>query len=250
MLIYRASALGLRPPGPAPPGGALGRTPMTTETMPQADQPTSRVRQVATDRPWVWLTAGWRDMLATKPVALAYGGAVCLAGWVVSLLLFELGTLWAILPATSGFFLIGPLVAAGLYEASRLREQGRQPTLADLLAPFRRNGWQIAFIGLALLMHPPVLGPHRRADLHAVLRPRRHPQPGAAALCDAEIRPVAALPGHRHRLRLRPRRGQLRRLGGVHPHAGGPRHLGAGGDHGQHPGGDREFGGRCCSGPG
>ena len=67
-------------------------------------------------------------MLATKPVALAYGGAVCLAGWVVSLLLFELGTLWAILPATSGFFLIGPLVAAGLYEASRLREQGRQPT--------------------------------------------------------------------------------------------------------------------------
>lgn len=125
---------------------------MTTETMPQADQPTSRVRQVATDRPWVWLTAGWRDMLATKPVALAYGGAVCLAGWVVSLLLFELGTLWAILPATSGFFLIGPLVAAGLYEASRLREQGRQPTLADLLAPFRRNGSQIAFIGLALLI--------------------------------------------------------------------------------------------------
>jgi len=125
---------------------------MTTESLPLADQPTSRVCQVATDRPWVWLTAGWQDMLATKPVALAYGGAVCLAGWVVSLLLFELGTLWAILPATSGFFLVGPMVAAGLYEVSRLREQGRSPTLADLVAPFRRNGSQIAFIGMALLV--------------------------------------------------------------------------------------------------
>ena len=125
---------------------------MTTETIPTIDAATSRVRTVATDRPWLWLTQGWRDMVATRPIALAYGGAVCLAGWVVSLLLFEAGTLWAILPATSGFFLVGPLVAAGLYEVSRLREQGRSPTLADMLAPFRRNGSQIAFIGLALLI--------------------------------------------------------------------------------------------------
>ena len=125
---------------------------MTTETISTSDPPASRIRPVATDRPWIWLTAGWRDMVATKPIALAYGGAVCLAGWVVSLLLFEAGTLWAILPATSGFFLVGPLVAAGLYEASRLREQGRSPTLADVLGPFRRNGGQIAFIGLVLLV--------------------------------------------------------------------------------------------------
>ncbi|HEY0419069.1 MAG TPA: DUF2189 domain-containing protein [Acetobacteraceae bacterium] len=125
---------------------------MTTETIPTIDAAASRIRPVATDRPWVWLTAGWRDMVANKPIALAYGGAVCLAGWVVSLLLFEAGTLWAILPATSGFFLVGPLIAAGFYEVSRLREQGRQPSLADMLAPFRRNGSQIAFIGVALLV--------------------------------------------------------------------------------------------------
>jgi uncharacterized membrane protein len=122
------------------------------ETAGTAHPPPGRVRTVATDRPWVWLTAGWQDMLATKAITFAYGGAVCLAGWVVSLLLFELGTLWAILPATSGFFLVGPLVAAGLYEVSRLREAGRQPTLADLVAPFRRNGSQIAFVGMALLV--------------------------------------------------------------------------------------------------
>lgn len=125
---------------------------MTTETLPMADRPPSRVRSVATDRPWMWLTAGWQDMLASKPIALAYGGAVCLAGWVLSLLLFEAGTIWAILPATSGFFLLGPLVAAGLYEASRLRAEGKSPTLADMIGPFRRNGSQIAFIGVALLV--------------------------------------------------------------------------------------------------
>lgn len=125
---------------------------MTTETISTTDPPGTQIRPVATDRPWLWLTAGWRDMLATRPIALAYGGAVCLAGWVVSLLLFEAGTLWAILPATSGFFLVGPLVAAGLYEVSRLREEGKSPTLANLLDPFRRNGGQIAFIGLVLLV--------------------------------------------------------------------------------------------------
>ena len=122
------------------------------DTAGMGTQPASRVRHVATDRPWVWLTAGWRDMLATRPIALAYGGAVCLVGWIVSLLLFEAGTLWAILPATSGFFLVGPLVAAGLYEASRLREAGQQPTLADAIAPFRRNGTQIGLLGVALLL--------------------------------------------------------------------------------------------------
>jgi len=126
--------------------------PMTPDALPAADGPVSRVRRIATDRPWVWLTAGWRDMMASKPIALAYGGAVCLAGWAVSLLLFELGTLWTILPATSGFFLVGPLVAAGLYEASRLREAGQTPTLADVLGPFRRNGGQLAFLGMALLV--------------------------------------------------------------------------------------------------
>lgn len=111
-----------------------------------------RVRRVATDRPWVWLTAGWQDLQATRPIALAYGGALTLAGWVLVLLFFEAGTPWAILPATAGFFLIAPLLAAGLYEASRLRQLGQTPTLADAVRGFRRNGAQIAFMGVVLLL--------------------------------------------------------------------------------------------------
>jgi len=120
--------------------------------LPQQGMRGPRVRRVATDRPWVWLTAGWQDLQATRAIGFAYGGAVCLAGWVVSLLLFELGTFWAVLPATAGFFLVGPMVAAGLYEVSRLRGEGVAPTLADTLAPFRRNGKELAYIGVVLLV--------------------------------------------------------------------------------------------------
>lgn len=111
-----------------------------------------RVRRVATDRPWVWLTAGWQDMQATRSIALAYGGALTLGGWVLTLLFLEAGTTWAILPATAGFFLVAPLLAAGLYETSRLRQQGAAPTLADAVRGFRRNGSQIAFMGVVLLL--------------------------------------------------------------------------------------------------
>ena len=111
-----------------------------------------RVRRVATDRPWVWMTAGWQDLMACRAIALAYGGAITLAGWILVLLLVEAGALWAILPATAGFFLVAPLLAAGLYEASRLRQMGQAPTLGDALAGFRRNGGQIAFMGVVLLL--------------------------------------------------------------------------------------------------
>jgi uncharacterized membrane protein len=126
---------------------------MTTDAAPNLGAPhPGRVRHVATDRPWVWLTAGWRDLLATRTIGVAYGGALCIAGWVLLLLLFEAGALWAVLPATAGFFLLAPLLAAGLYEASRLREAGQQPTLADALLAFRRNGTQLAFMGVVLLV--------------------------------------------------------------------------------------------------
>jgi uncharacterized membrane protein len=124
----------------------------TPDVAPLPIRPPARIRQVATDRPWVWLAAGWRDFMANPAIGLAYGGAFCLAGWLLALLLAEAGALWAVLPATAGFFLVGPLAAAGLYEASRLREAGQVPILADAVLALRRNGTQLAFMGVVLLI--------------------------------------------------------------------------------------------------
>lgn len=125
---------------------------MNTETTTTPAAAGSRIRHVATDRPWTWLTLGWQDMMACKPISLAYGAVLTLAGWILALLMFEIGTAWAILPATAGFFILAPLLAAGLYETSRRREAGESPTLAEAMAGFRRNPTQIAMVGAMLLV--------------------------------------------------------------------------------------------------
>ncbi|MCX7932745.1 MAG: DUF2189 domain-containing protein [Rhodovarius sp.] len=128
---------------------------MQTETEVQGveqPRPRFRVRKVSTDRPWMWLTAGWQDMMAHKPIALAYGGALVLFSWLLALLMFEFGLTWAILPAVAGFFIVAPLVAAGLYEVSRRREAGESVTLHDAIWGFRRNGTQIAMMGALLVV--------------------------------------------------------------------------------------------------
>ena len=110
------------------------------------------IRQVPPDRPWLWLTAGWRDLMANPQVGFFYGGALTLAGWLLALVLLWAQTAWAILPASAGFFMVAPLLAAGLYEASRLREAGQPVTFAACLRGFTRNGGQLAFMGVVLLL--------------------------------------------------------------------------------------------------
>lgn len=109
----------------------------------------SRVRRVASDRPWVWITLGWRDMMAHRAISLSLGAALTLFGWVLSLLLFEVGAPWAILPATAGFFILAPLLATPLYEVSRRAELGQAVTLHQALQGFRP---QIAMMGVLLLI--------------------------------------------------------------------------------------------------
>jgi uncharacterized membrane protein len=48
--------------------------------------------------------------------------------------------------------MVAPILAAGLYEASRLREQGQPVTFAACLAGFTRNAGQVAFLGVVLLV--------------------------------------------------------------------------------------------------
>ena len=120
-----------------------------------ADTATRRpatIRAVPPDRPWLWLTAGWRDLMAKPQIGFFYGGALTVAGWALAMLLLWARTAWAILPASAGFFMVAPLLAAGLYEASRLRERGESVTFTACLSGFTRNGGQLAFMGVVLVV--------------------------------------------------------------------------------------------------
>ena len=109
-------------------------------------------RRVAHDRPWAWLAAGWNDLWASPGISLSYGAALTLAGWVLALVAQRLQLLWLVLPATAGFFLVAPLLAAGLYEISRRREAGLDTNWPQAMRGFRRHGGQLAFMGVALLL--------------------------------------------------------------------------------------------------
>ncbi|WP_160935529.1 DUF2189 domain-containing protein [Teichococcus coralli] len=109
-------------------------------------------RRVAQDRPWAWLAAGWNDLWASPAISLTHGAALTLAGWALALLAQRLQTLWLVLPLSAGFFLVAPLLAAGLYEVSRRREAGLETNWAEAMQGFRRHGGQLAFMGVALLL--------------------------------------------------------------------------------------------------
>ncbi|WP_159999598.1 DUF2189 domain-containing protein [Roseomonas sp. 18066] len=109
-------------------------------------------RRVAHDRPWAWLAAGWRDLWAAPAVGLGYGLALAAGGWTLALLAQRAATLWAILPATAGFLLLAPLLAAGLYESSRRRALGLPVDARAILSRLAERGTQLGFLGGALLL--------------------------------------------------------------------------------------------------
>jgi uncharacterized membrane protein len=125
---------------------------MTTEAVPAPATAPVRINRVPKDRPWAWLAAGWQDLMATSYIGFFYGGAVVAAGWFVVVLLLQVGAAWAVLPATAGFFLVAPLLGAGIYETSRRRERGEAPSLSAAFGAFRRNGPQLALMGAALVI--------------------------------------------------------------------------------------------------
>lgn len=111
----------------------------------------SRRCQVATigyDQPFLWLSAGWRDLLATPGLALLHG--VVVAGFGLLLLAVAHRHFWLLAGAFSGFLLVGPLAATGLYAVSRALEKGNRPSLATALAAWRPRDHRLVLFGLLL----------------------------------------------------------------------------------------------------
>ncbi|WP_404404789.1 DUF2189 domain-containing protein [Pelagibacterium halotolerans] len=97
-----------------------------------------------------WLARGWMD-LWTQPVpSLLYGlgvAAICaLAVWAMT----AFGWDQVLFPALAGILILGPALAAGLYEKSRRIAAGEPFTPLAMLRPGHGAGYHILFIGAVL----------------------------------------------------------------------------------------------------
>jgi len=109
-----------------------------------------RLRRIAPGRPFAWLALGVRDMRSSLVESLAYGTLVAVIGWLIW---YHAGDRPQLFTASvTGFFLIAPLLAAGLYEISRRQELGMPTSFGESLQGWRRSGGAIAQMGLQLVL--------------------------------------------------------------------------------------------------
>jgi uncharacterized membrane protein len=117
---------------------------------PDASATVPPVRQVALTRPLHWLALGWRDLTRAPMPSLLHGMLVSVGGWIILGVTLKF---WYLLPgAFSGFLLIGPILATGLYELSRQLEAGRRPGMREVIAAWRRGTRPLVWLGLLLTL--------------------------------------------------------------------------------------------------
>lgn len=112
------------------------------------------VRTVAIAAPFHWLAAGWRDFRAHPLPSAFYGACFAAMGFLIYLVF---GYAYQYVSAlVTGFFLVGPFLAIGLYDLSRRREQGQPAWLAPTLDAWRPNvgavGMFAVLLGIILLV--------------------------------------------------------------------------------------------------
>lgn len=99
------------------------------------------------------LSAGWRDFLAQPKFGLFFASIFAVAGIVLSYLMIAKGETTWLIPVVSGFPLIAPFTAVGLYEVSRRREAGLQLYWGAILgAVGGRGDGQILSMGVIMFV--------------------------------------------------------------------------------------------------
>jgi len=100
--------------------------------------------------PLHWLARGWRDFVRCPGIGLFYGACFMGMGWAL-VAVFEAAPAY-VLALSAGFLLVGPVLALGLYQASRHLERGERPSLLDSMTAWRERLGTLAIFGFVLLV--------------------------------------------------------------------------------------------------
>lgn len=108
------------------------------------------VRRIPLLRPLGWLARGWRDLWRCPLPGLLHGLALALFG--AALFLGARNHFWLLAGAFSGFLLVGPVLATGLYAVSRALEQGQRPTLRTAVGAWAVRDARMVVFGVLLAL--------------------------------------------------------------------------------------------------
>lgn len=106
------------------------------------------VRSIAPTQPLRWLVRGWADLWRAPLPGLAHGLVVVAFGLLLALLAHD--RFWLLAGAFSGFLLVAPLAATGLYAISRALARGEPATLATALRAWYPDDGRLVLFGVLL----------------------------------------------------------------------------------------------------
>lgn len=114
----------------------------------QSDLQLPDVRRIGYDAPFQWLALGWRDLRASGGLGLFYGIVYTLLGYGVLAATWQ--SPWLVLTFATGFLLVAPFLAMGLYDISQQLERGETPSLAHSLNGCKTGCFSVALFALLL----------------------------------------------------------------------------------------------------
>lgn len=119
---------------------------------PTADAPpcSPRIREVGWARPITWLARGMADFLRCPLPGLLHGLAAMLFGLASVALARD--HFWILAGACSGYLIVAPLAATGLYEVSRKLARHESAGAADIVAVWRSLDGRLVRFGLLLAL--------------------------------------------------------------------------------------------------
>ncbi len=95
-----------------------------------------------------WLALGWGDLRRNPWPGLAHGLLLAVFGWL--LLWVARDQFWLLAGAFSGFLIVAPVLATGLYHVSKAGHGGQPAGLKDVFALWRSGDGRLVRFGLLL----------------------------------------------------------------------------------------------------
>jgi uncharacterized membrane protein len=103
--------------------------------------------------PFRWLRLGWCDLKRAPGPGLTYGGLLVLFSYLITYLLYSAQHYLLLFSLLTGFVLLGPALAFGMYDVSCQLEKGRRPTLGHCLVESKRRlGNELVFAVVLLII--------------------------------------------------------------------------------------------------